>query len=541
MDWSTYNAALPTVGVVNALGALIGLWVVYAIAQHMRRRAHCTPLASPPNPSFLFGIGRSLFKHPDPAAVYEQWAEKYGSVFRIPATLGYSRVVLCDPKAIQHFYSHETFLYQQTTLTKQSIESLVGRGVLWAEGESHKRQRKALTPAFSNAAIRRLTYIFFDSAYKIKTAWDSIIAAEGDDSAIIEVQAWMNHVSLDSIGIAGFSHDFGTLHGKHSTVAETFDSFSSLKPTLIGVAVFIVGLAFPRVMMRIPTAFRMLVKQLNASMSEVADDLLANTRKESEGEDKAEDKSIIGLLVKAESNQSDLHMSQDEVMAQMKVLILAGYETTSISLTWCLVELCKKPEIQAKLRSELSQISSGDPTWDQLTNGFPYLDAVVHETLRLHPPLGETTRIATEDAIIPLSTPLKTPTGTVVDNVSIAKGDIVTVPIHLMNSWPEIWGPDAREFNPERWLAEDGVPKKAQELQGHRHLLTFVDGPRICLGRGFALAEFKAVLSVLIRNYTFEFRDGPDTQIERVRGILPRPGVAGEKGAKIPLRVRRLE
>ncbi|KAF9802484.1 hypothetical protein IEO21_09893 [Rhodonia placenta] len=519
MDWSTYNAALPTVGVVNALGALIGLWVVYAIAQHMRRRAHCTPLASPPNPSFLFGIGRSLFKHPDPAVVYEQWAEKYGSVFRIPATLGYSRVVLCDPKAIQHFYSHETFLYQQTTLTKQSIESLVDEPAAGREG-----QRKALTPAFSNAAIRRLTYIFFDSAYKLK-----------------EMIPPLSRCRLDSIGIAGFSHDFGTLHGKHSTVAETFDSFSSLKPTLIGVAVFIVGLAFPRVMMRIPTAFRMLVKQLNASMAEVADDLLANTRKESEGEDKAEDKSIIGLLVKAESNQSDLHMSQDEVMAQMKVLILAGYETTSRCFQWCLVELCKKPEIQAKLRSELSQISSGDPTWDQLTNGFPYLDAVVHETLRLHPPLGETTRIATEDAIIPLSTPLKTPTGTVVDSVSIAKGDIVTVPIHLMNSWPEIWGPDAREFNPERWLAEDGVPKKAQELQGHRHLLTFVDGPRICLGRGFALAEFKAVLSVLIRNYTFEFRDGPDTQIERVRGILPRPGVAGEKGAKIPLRVRRLE
>lgn len=201
MDWSTYNAALPTVGVVNALGALIGLWVVYAIAQHMRRRAHCTPLASPPNPSFLFGIGRSLFKHPDPAVVYEQWAEKYGSVFRIPATLGYSRVVLCDPKAIQHFYSHETFLYQQTTLTKQSIESLVriltyllvGRGraccrsggvCCGRKGKATRgdirlisvgdlltalpnRQRKALTPAFSNAAIRRLTYIFFDSAYKV--------------------------------------------------------------------------------------------------------------------------------------------------------------------------------------------------------------------------------------------------------------------------------------------------------------------------------------------------------------------------------------
>ncbi|OSX55878.1 hypothetical protein POSPLADRAFT_1162597, partial [Postia placenta MAD-698-R-SB12] len=99
--------------------------------------------------------------------VYEQLARKYGSVFCIPAILGYSRLVLFDPKVIQHFYSHEMFLHQQTTLTKQFIENLVGNGVLRAEGDSHKRQRKALTPAFSDAAIRRLTYIFFDSAYKV--------------------------------------------------------------------------------------------------------------------------------------------------------------------------------------------------------------------------------------------------------------------------------------------------------------------------------------------------------------------------------------
>jgi len=363
---------------------------------------------------------------------------------------------------------------------------------------------------------------------------------ESSDSAVIEVQEWMNHVSLDSVGIAGFSHDFGTLHGKHSTVAHVFDAFTNTKPSLLGAATFTLGLVFP-VMTKIPTAMRRLIRQLNFSMGEIADELLANTRKESAGEVKTEDKSIIGLLVRAENSESELRMSQEEVMAQMKVLILAGYETTSISLTWCLVELCKKPEIQTKLREELMQFSGSDPTWDQLTSNLPYLDAVVHETLRLHPPLGETTRKAAHDDVIPLSAPMKTPAGTLVDRISITKGEIVTIPIHMMNTSSDFWGADAKEFIPERWLTEDGIPKKAQEIQGHRHLLSFVDGPRICLGRGFALAEFKAVLSVLIRNFAFELRDGPSTKIERVRGILPRPTVSGEKGAKVPLRVRRLE
>jgi len=245
--------------------------------------------------------------------------------------------------------------------------------------------------------------------------------------------------------------------------------------------------------------------------------------------------------VKAGNSESGLRMSQEEVMAQMKLLLLAGYETTSITLTWCLIELCKKLEIQSKLREELLPFSDSDPTWEQLTNGLPFLDAVVHETLRLHAPLGDTTRQATEDDIIPLSSPMKTASGSIVDRISITKGDILTVPLHAVNMSTALWGMDAKDFIPERWLKEDGIPKKAQEIRGHRHLLTFVDGPRICLGRAFALTEFKAVLSVLIRNYAFEFTGGPSTKIARSRGILPRPAIWGTQGPKVPLLVRRLE
>ncbi|KAI0922142.1 hypothetical protein AcW2_006919 [Taiwanofungus camphoratus] len=240
------------------------------------------------------------------------------------------------------------------------------------------RQRKAMSPAFSNAAIRRLTSI---SAYKLKTAWDNEIEASHDNPAVIEVQSWMNYISLDSIGIAGFSHDFGTLHGKDSTVANVFDAFSSAEPSVFATLTFMLGIVFP-FLIRIPTRRRLLMNRLNASMEEIARELLANTRKESVGEGKME-KSIIELLIKAEDSESDLHMSQKEVLAQMKVLFLAGYETTSISLTWALIETCKKLEVQGKLRTELVQLASGDP----------YLDAVVHEVLRLHPPVGETTRV----------------------------------------------------------------------------------------------------------------------------------------------------
>jgi hypothetical protein len=160
--------------------------------------------------------------------------------------------------------------------------------------------------------------------------------------------------------------------------------------------------------------------------------------------------------------------------------------------------------------------------------------------------------------VIPLGTPIVTPSGETVSSIVVAKGSVIVEPIRCVNRSEAIWGPDAKEFNPERWFAD--VPGPTKELQGHRHLLTFHDGPRTCLGKAFALAEFKvifcffffsgicgwlistlqAVLSVLIRNYVFEFPDGPDTKIESHVAIIPRPKVAGQKGAKVPLKVRRV-
>jgi cytochrome P450 len=101
---------------------------------------------------------------------------------------------------------------------------------------------------------------------------------------------------------------------------------------------------------------------------------------------------------------------------------------------------------------------------------------------------------ASEDDVIPLSTPIVTATGETTDRISIAKGTIVTVPIHSMNRSVAFWGEDAKEFVPERWLCDAGT-ERAKDVQGHRHLLTFIDGPRTCLGKGFALAEFKVRLS----------------------------------------------
>ncbi|KAG1818504.1 cytochrome P450 [Suillus subaureus] len=510
----------------------------------------------------LFTCGTVDLRQSDSATVYEHWAQEYGVVYMIPSVLGQTRIVLADPRAIAHFYARESWTYVQTPLSLALIENLVGRGVLSSQGESHRRQRKALTPAFSNAAIRKLTSVFYDSAYKVKNVWDTDVESSKDGNAVIEVQNCdfkdesylvrdgyllcklrkSRNSSLDTIGIAGFSHDFGSLDGKHASVTEVFDTFgNNSQASAVNQLFFLFASAFP-IIAKIPNKRTKLSKKLNVTMGEISNDLLIRSRREKDVnmKESEEEKSIIGLLIKAEGQEAELHMSEDEILAQMKVLLLAGYETTSISLTWALIELSRHPDVQTRLREELLAFGP-DPTYDQLKASLPYLDAVVHEILRLHPAVPEFTRCARVDDVIPLSEPVCTESGKMTDSISIAKGSLMVISIRAINRSLAIWGPDAKEFKPDRWLTEDGISGKAKEVQGHRHLLTFVDGPRTCLGKDFAIAEFKTVLLVLVKNFMFEMRDGPDTEVEIARGILPRPRVVGEDGIGVPLRVRRYE
>nr|VWP00746.1 N/A [Ganoderma boninense] len=274
---------------------LAAAYFAHSFLRARRKAARETPLGCPPRQSWLFGIRNLSPANSDAGALYEAWIDEYGPVYRVPAPLGSTRVVLTDPKAIAHFYSVETWTYVQTKLARVAIEGLLGRGLLWAEGESHKRQRKAISPAFSNIAIRRLTSIFYDSVYKLKNNWDNQLAS--GDFATIDVQKWMNHVSLDSIGIAGFSHDFGSLEGRPSAVAEVFDAMGHVKPGILTAAALFFGNVFP-ILWRLPTQTRRLQLKLNKCMEEIAVPLLGSTRREMKGlgEKGKEEKSIIGLL-----------------------------------------------------------------------------------------------------------------------------------------------------------------------------------------------------------------------------------------------------
>jgi hypothetical protein len=130
----------------------------------------------------------------------------------------------------------------------------------------------------------------------MKSQWDNIMDSSGASHTTIEVQQWMNHISLDSIGYAGFSHTFNSLSNPSSTspIQLAFNSFSTTKPSVVSMITMLLSCIFP-IMLKAPTNYGRVIRRLKETTGKIGEALLTRTRM---AVDKAEEKSIIGLLSK---------------------------------------------------------------------------------------------------------------------------------------------------------------------------------------------------------------------------------------------------
>lgn len=127
-------SSLPSAGfTASVLCGLAAIWAASRMLEFWRRHSRYTQLAGPPSTSLLFGVTKTVADMQetgefceDAGKLFEDWAEQYGPVYRIPAAFGSEKVVLCDPKAIQHFYSRETTGYVHTKMMSRAIATLVG-------------------------------------------------------------------------------------------------------------------------------------------------------------------------------------------------------------------------------------------------------------------------------------------------------------------------------------------------------------------------------------------------------------------------------
>lgn len=206
------------------------------------------------------------------------------------------------------------------------------------------------------------------------------------------------------------------------------------------------------------------------------------------------------LLTRLLLAASEERIPVSELYEHISTFIIAGFESTTTTVGFSVWELSRHPEKQRRLREELAAFGR-EPTYDDLQNHAPYLEAVLKETLRLYPGLPYIERVATKADIIPLHHPIQLADGRVSHQALVEPGQTVIIPIIAVHRQDTVWG-DGDTFRPERWL--EPLPPQEQLCSGWGKMLAFSDGPRSCVGTHLAIFNYKVIMSSFMNSFLFE-------------------------------------
>ncbi|EUC57620.1 cytochrome P450 family protein [Rhizoctonia solani AG-3 Rhs1AP] len=539
--------------------ALLGLLTARSIYPILKRSTTFRELDGPKPESVLWGDEALLFRPETSLTTHEELLKTYGSVCKIKGMFGEDRLWIADPramndiilKAYDSFHEPEPFLIWMRLAT--------GNHLLTTHGHKHKMQRKILNPVFTASHMRKHSnfHCHCPSASKAQASY----SASGGMSGVVDIYPWMGNVALEMIGQAGMGYSFGALEGEEHAYLKAsqqlFPSMNALwfvRPFLttlvnLGSSVFrravVDRLPFKRVQDMKSVADIMDSTAVHIYQKKKA--ALASGTLESEiaaGQD------IISMLLKQNEVVSpEEQMNEEEIIAHVNALVFAGNDTTSAALAQTFYLLAKHLDVQDRIREEVQEahrLYGRDLDYDQL-NSLTFLDAVCRESLRLWAPAQMVERIACVDYNLPLHYPVKSKDGkTMISNIHVPKGTHIYLSLSSTNRDKQTWGEDADKFNPYRWL--EPMPSSVSEsrIPGvYSNMMTFLGGPRACLGFKFSQLEMKIVLSLLISRFRFNLGS---EDIGWVAGGVVRPHVRGKdgvidfaRGPTLPMKVTVLE
>lgn len=442
---------------------------------------------------------------------------------------GDEQLYISDPRALQSVVVKDQDAFEETSVFIETNKIIFGPGLVATTGEQHKRQRKIVSPIFSTSQLKSLVPVFYTIAEKLAEVLSGQASAaqtgEFGGRSILDMSEWMCRVALEMVGQGVLGHSFDPLDSPQNNPYTA--AIKELIPTIFSLALlrqfapFFARLGSPAFRRRLvewtPNKAVQKVKDISDVMDKTARDILEEKRETLMAEmGLGSQKDIISVLLRQNEKASEEEkLSDTELTGQMTVLIFGAQDTTSSTLSRILFELARNPYAQAEARREILDLHhqrklSGDFSnrldYDSLSS-LPWLDAIIKESLRLYPPVAFVRRTAVKEKIIPYSPSDETDK---ISFVKVPKGTTLFVGIATANRLESIWGEDAKQWKPERWLR--GEPSATLDssvrLPGiYAGTLSFLGGGRSCVGYKFALLEMKIILSVLLSRFSFSITD----------------------------------
>ena len=390
--------------------------------------------------------------------------------------------MVMDPEANRRILKEAVEDYPKSDVTKLILKPAIGESLFIAEGAHWHWQRRATAPVFSLRNIESLAPIMSAAAERASARLD---AAAGRAANLFDE---MVTATFEVISDVTFSGGEGF---DRQAVHRAIDNYISetAKVSLLDI------LGAP---MWVPRPSRLITTRAMREMKRVADAAIEGRRRD--GPRAVPD--LLDLLLESGDPKTGRRMTTPEMRDNLLTFIVAGHETTALSLAWALYLLAFDPKVQARARAEAQKVLKGRPAGAADVARLPYIRQVIDEALRLYPPAAMLSRTARRaDTLC---------------GREVRAGDTVMLPIYALHRNHLLWD-NPHAFDPDRFADPKAIDRFAY--------LPFGDGPRICIGASFAIQEAVIVLATLVARFRFTPVPGKVPKPVLILTLRPEGGV----------------
>jgi cytochrome P450 len=405
-------------------------------------------------------------------------------------------IMLSDPATIEAVTTSQSDIFIKVAAQREVMHDLLGDGIVNADGEQWYHQRKTAAKFFSARTLRLcMTQTMQRNVEQVYHHLD----AQCGTGRLANLTNLLQQFTLQTFLEVGVGVDAPIIGTSEPTGFDAFDEASML---------VIRRRLVPRFVWKLKrwlnvgseAKIKELVDGVHAYVTRLVNQALSKENGDAVGQEGDEKiRTAIELFVEHSGDDKAGLRPRDLVDFVLNFMVGAR-DTSAVTTQWLFYELSKHPEIEAKIREELASKldqlgvgSNGYITADHVKQ-LVYLEAVIKETLRLHPAAPLLLRVAKQDTVI-------------AGDIFIQKGQSMGMSVYSMARNPRVWGPDAAEFKPERWI--DATTGTLHSFPATK-FFTFGAGARACIGMKLAMLNLRVLTANLLLRYKFEIDPAND-------------------------------
>lgn len=414
------------------------------------------------------------------ASYPEHWYEVRHCDFRVGLSRSGRGVVINDPEALRWILVTDAENFPKEENQLAILKPLLGNGLLTAEGETWRRNRKLAAPIFQHSSVRDFAPLFVRAAER--SARRTL-----ERQGVYRIDQEMTKLTLEIIGEAVLGADIeDSVDDISHTVTAVLDKFP---------AMFLASAYLPSTLRN-----RFIESIVQPGRRKL--DLFARAIIEKAKEEGSET-TLMHRLMSASRHEEGHAMSTDEVRDEVATFLLAGHETTATTLSWAWYLLTLYPEWQDRLYEEVHAVTGGRRLTADDVPSLPLTRAVIDETLRLYPVVPNLLRRAVKSV-------------EVAPGIKVREGDTVLMSPWVLHRHKRYWR-DPELFDPMRFTGEESEGRPRQLY------MPFGGGPRICIGMSFAIMEAVLILGTYVQRTRIKILNAADV-MPQARIVL-RPNV----------------